>query len=204
MYDAGTFFGSVKVTSNKNVSVLVMHHMDEQSQDYTGIPSTASPSGLGISPIVYIPAFLIDYYNWFSKIYVQNAGNTSTGIYAQFFTTGGIPKDPVYVGNVLPGAHAIFDNLITGENNIGSVLVWSDPGQNLAALVVHDCPLYDMSFEWGIIIGGEVLCPNCLNYYDWYLSIGMTKYKVYGSVSITFNPPPAHPNSFLVAAIRSA
>ena len=150
MYGTGTFVGSATVSANQDVSVLVMHHMDEQSQDYTGIPSTINAAGIGINPQVYIPAYLNNYYCWDTKIYAQNAGTSETTIYAEFYDPGGNQLDDSSIGGVKPGGQVTFSDLYTGDgiNDIGSVKVLSSPSQNLAALLEHECETYDMSFEY--------------------------------------------------------
>lgn len=173
-YQEGTFSGSAIVSASENVSVVVIHHMDEQSQAYQGIPHDDSASGVAAEPIVYIPAYLNDYHDWNSKIYVLNVGEASTGISAQFYSDDGSQPSPGYINDVKPGQRVEFNNLDTGGHGIGSVIVSSDTSQPLAVSVVHDNPTWEMSFESeGLGSGGRNgYVPSVFkNYYQWYTSI---------------------------------
>ena len=168
---SGNMSGAALVVASEEVSVVVLTDNGNKAYAYSGVPSTLagppSVSGVETAAEVFVPCFLINYYGWSSYLYVQNAGARETTVHGDFYNDSGTKVDD-WSGLVQPGGRAYL--VFTGANK-GSVHLWAEPDQPLAAVVRHDHD--EMAMAYPGSSSGDAMghLPSLFkDYYGWYSS----------------------------------
>lgn len=127
-----SFIGSAVIAASQDIRAIVKNYNGYDSAAYEGIPSTPSNSGIGIGNAVYIPVNFYDYYDWYTSIYVTNAGTSATTVFAFLYDDDGnnITNSFVFLN---PNARTTIE---FSDIDHGSVLLIT--GQPLAVVISHD------------------------------------------------------------------
>jgi hypothetical protein len=165
------FSGSAIVDGSEDVSVVVKQRHNDKTYAYSGFPDS---SVFGFTPgtPIYLPISLDAYYGWYSHATVQNAGNNSTSVVAEYYDRlGNIVYSQVIP--IDPGASAEFDSPV-GIQTSAMKLYTSNNGQPIVATATqYDAPYIEQSTKTssyiGFSAGGyDVYLPGLYkNYYGW-------------------------------------